>query len=197
MLVFTLVWTKVATQLLLDQAFAPSGPRLAIALQAKNAPGQLVTPLKTEVGTKPGGPKTKKARSMPVPKAKEKARKARKARPGLLLRKETSSSVEDPLSKIKMTGLLHLRPGSEASPLLAKPTGLPALDGLEALALTKIVGIGIPLLAETSRQETARKEANANSCTILTRSKQPFRKPKLVYDALASLRLSLLMICLS
>ena len=196
MLVFTLVWTKVATQLLLDQAFAPSGPRLAIALQAKNAPGQLVTPLKTEVGTKPGGPMMKKAKPMPVQKAKEKARKARKARPGLLLRKVTSSSAEDPLSK-KMTGLLHLRPGSEASPLLAKPTGLPALDGLEALALTKIVGIGIPLLAETSRQETARKEANANSCTILTRSKQPFRKPKLVYDALASLRLSLLMICLS
>ena len=107
-----------------------------------------------------------------------------------------SKSAGDLLPRQK-AAQIHLKPGSEASPLLAKPTGLPALDGLEALALTKIVSIGIPLLAAISRQETARKAANANSCTVLTRSKQPFRKPKLVYVALASLRLSLLMICLS
>ena len=209
MLVFTLLLTKMAMQLLLDQAIVLSGLRLANALQAKIAPGQPATRQRTDHGTQ-SSLKTKRHRPKLVQKAREKVRKVeRKTKLDHLHRKPRSE--EDPLAKEKgmaeaepplllrmVIGLLPLLPPrSEASPLLAKPTGLRASDGLEALALTKNVSIGTPLPAAISKLEHARKAANANSCTILTRSKQPFRKPKLVREARASLHLSLMMTCLS
>ena len=62
----------------------------------------------------------KKARPMLALKAKAKA----KAKVKMV----SSRSAGDPLPK-KMAGLLHLQPRSEASPLLARPTGQPAIDG--------------------------------------------------------------------
>ena len=51
---------KMAMQLLQDQVFALSGPRLANALLVIIAPGQPVTRQKTAAGTKLGGLKTKR-----------------------------------------------------------------------------------------------------------------------------------------
>ena len=81
---------------------------------------------------------------MPALKAKAKARKARKARTDLL-----------PLKLKKEDDRLPRKLRKKAEDDSSQLTSLLASDGLKALALTRIVGIGIPRLVVTSRQETS------------------------------------------
>ena len=99
-------------------------------------------------------------------KAKAKARKRTKKMPSqdlLPLRKRKRNEEdprprrtreeEDPLHLLR-TGLQLLPRGEEHPPLVIR-ISLLASDGLKALALTRIVGIGIPRPVVTSRQEPA------------------------------------------
>ena len=69
------------------------------------------------------------------------------------LEKRKLEEVE--LLRLRKIGLRLLLPRSVVLPLLATRTSLPVSDGLKALALTRIVGIGIPLPVVISRQELA------------------------------------------
>ena len=115
MLAYTLPLTKMAMQLLHEQAFVRNGPRQANALLARTAPGPPVTLRKTEVGIKPAGQLSKtKARAMPVQRARakerERARKTTKLKPNLepLLPK---ASEADPLPRKTMDKVILLLPG--------------------------------------------------------------------------------------
>ncbi len=151
--------------LLLDLVFAQNGPRLAIAQLATSAHGLPATRPRTVFGTRPG---KIKVRPMPPRRAKAKARaKARKARKARKAKDELHLHLknEDDLEKrkfaevdrllLRKTGLPLLHPRSVARPRLVPRISLSASDGLKALALTRIVGIGIPRLVVTSKQETA------------------------------------------
>ena len=176
MLACTLLKIKRAMQLLHEQVFARSGPRQANALLARIAPGPPVTRQKIEVGIKPGGlkmTKAKKARAMLAQKAARKAKVKEKLERLLL---KASEAAHLPRTRIKAEVLhLHLATGplllleNEVSLHLANLTGLLALDTLRATALILTASTGTLLLAGISRQVIALREANVNSCMLLTR----------------------------
>ena len=137
--------------LLIILPFARHGPCMENVVLVQNATGLLVILPKTKIKMQ--------SLTMPMPMPVPKAKATAKAKA-----KTVVSKSADDLLRRKKAAQLHLQPRSEASPLLAKPTGLPVLGGLGVFVPTRNANGGIPLPARISKQANARKELNANSC---------------------------------
>ena len=141
------IMVSMLVLLLINLVIARNGPRLANAFSVLSATGPPLTLPKTKIKMQV----VMVPRPMPVPKAKAKTKTV------------LSKSADDLL--LRTPAQLHLKPGSEASPLLAKPIGLPVIGGLRVFVPIRSASIGIPASAKISRKmENARKELNANSC---------------------------------